>query len=80
MQRQDFLDDLQRRLVDLLRATPAAELERNVKALLGQQFQRMELVTREEFDTQREILARTRAKLTALETRLAQIESRSREG
>ena len=48
MNRQAFLSDLQTRLVELLRSSPAADLERNLKALLGQTFQRLELVTREE--------------------------------
>ena len=58
----------------LVRQTPAADLQKNLKALLTQQFARLELVTREEFDTQVKVLARTRAKLDELEARLAAIE------
>jgi hypothetical protein len=60
-----------------LRSGPAADLERNLKALLGQAFQRLELVTREEFELQRELLARTREKLDALEKQVQQFEARS---
>jgi BMFP domain-containing protein YqiC len=59
----------------LLQQTPAADLQKNLKALLAQQFARMDLVTREEFDTQTQVLARTREKLGELERRLAQLES-----
>jgi hypothetical protein len=45
---QQLLADAQIRIAELLRASPAADLERNLKALLAQTFQRLELVTREE--------------------------------
>ncbi len=76
MDKLNFLDDLQQRLGTLIAETPAADLQNNLKALLTQQFARMELVTREEFDVQAQVLARTRAKLEALERRLADLERR----
>jgi BMFP domain-containing protein YqiC len=72
-----FLDDLQRRIDELLAQTPAADLRKNLRALLAQQFARLDLVTREEFDTQAKVLARTREKLTALEARVAELEARA---
>jgi BMFP domain-containing protein YqiC len=72
-----FLDDLQARVLALLQQTPAADMQKNLKALLTQQFARMDLVTREEFDTQAQVLARTREKLERLERRLAQLEGAS---
>lgn len=74
MDRFSFLEDLQKRVTALLEHTPAADLQRNMKALLTQQFAQLDLVTREEFDTQAQVLARTRAKLEALEKRLADLE------
>ena len=74
MNSQAFLNDLQTRLTALLRASPAADVERNVKAMLTQAFQRLDLVTREEFDLQRELLARARARLEQLEARVAELE------
>jgi hypothetical protein len=62
-----------------LRASPAQDIEKNLKALLGQQFARLDLVTREEFDTQTKVLARARARLDELERRLADLE-RQRSG
>lgn len=73
---QTLLTDLQQRVSDLLRASPAADIERNVKALLSQTFQRMDLVTREEFDVQAALLERLRTRVTALESRLAELEAR----
>lgn len=71
-----FLDELQERIDRLIAATPAADLQKNLRALLAQQFARLDLVTREEFDTQARVLARTREKLAALEARVAALESR----
>jgi len=76
MEKAAFLDDLQQRLASLVEGTPAADLQRNLKALLSQQFAQLELVTREEFDAQVRVLARTREKLQELERRLSAVESR----
>ena len=76
MDKTPFLDDLQQRLAALIDGTPAVDLQKNIKALLTQQFARLELVTRDEFDTQSKVLARTRAKLDELEARLAELEAR----
>src|SRR5262249_61214128 len=73
-----FLDDLQQRISQLLAGTPAADVQKNLKALLTQQFARLDLVTREEFDTQAQVLARTREKLAALEQRLAALEAQGK--
>lgn len=72
MDQQAFLQDVQRRLAELFRSSPAADLERNVKAMLAQSFQRMDLVTRDEFEIQAEFLARLRQRVEALEARLAE--------
>jgi len=74
MDKASFLDDLQDRVDAVLRQTPAADLQKNLKALLTQQFARLDLVTREEFDVQAQVLARTREKLEQLEQRLAAFE------
>jgi BMFP domain-containing protein YqiC len=76
MDKISFLDDLQSRVSELVRQTPAADMQKNLKALLTQQFARLELVTREEFDTQAKVLARARSKLDELELRIAELERR----
>jgi BMFP domain-containing protein YqiC len=76
MERQALLQDFQQRVAELFRSSPAADLERNVKAVLAQAFQRMDLVTREEFDIQVELVDRLRQRVDALEARLAETEPR----
>jgi len=64
------------RLVLIVIRMAAADLEKNLRALLQSAFSRLDLVTREEFDVQREVLARTRAKLAELEAKLAELEKK----
>lgn len=75
MEQTPFLDDLQRRIEAVMNTLPAAEVRDNLKALLTTQFAKLDLVTRDEFDTQARVLARTREKLEALQARLDRIES-----
>ena len=58
----------------MLAATPAKDVEKNLRTLLSGFFARLDLVSREEFDAQAKVLARTREKLTALEARVAEME------
>ncbi|RZU99301.1 ubiquinone biosynthesis accessory factor UbiK [Spiribacter vilamensis] len=51
-----------------------AEVEKNARVALQSTFNRMELVTREEFDAQAKVLARTRERLEAMEARVAALE------
>ena len=67
---QAFIADLQTRLSELLRNSPAGDLERNLRATLGQTFQKLDLVTRDEFDAQLERLARLQERVTQLEQAL----------
>ncbi|ODN65184.1 phosphoheptose isomerase, partial [Burkholderia cenocepacia] len=67
-QPSDVFNDLQSRVSDLLKNSPAKDVERNVKAMLSQGFSKLDLVTREEFDTQAQVLARTRVRLEELES------------
>ena len=71
-------EDIAARVSAVLSNTPAAEVEKNVKALLSSAFGRLDLVPREEFDVQREVLAKTREKLTALEARVTELEAQKK--
>ena len=77
MANQKFLEELNERVRALLAQSPAADLEKNLRALLTAAFSRLDLVTREEFDVQCEVLARTREKLGQLEARLAEYEKKT---
>jgi len=72
-----FISELARRLADSLPEDARhlrSDLEKNFQALLNTAFDRMDLVTREEFDVQRKVLERTREKLGRLEAELARLE------
>ena len=69
-----IFEELSARLSAIVAASPAADIEKNARALLSGVFARLDLVTREEFDIQAQVLQRTREKLKALEERLDQIE------
>lgn len=73
------MEELAERLRALLAQGPAADLDRNLRALLGHWFTRLDLVSREEFDIQREVLARTRARVAELERQLAALEDSARQ-
>jgi BMFP domain-containing protein YqiC len=75
---QKILDDISQKIGGLIKQTPAADLEKNLKALLQSAFAKLDLVTREEFDVQTEVLARTREKLETLERRLSELEAPDR--
>lgn len=69
-----LLAEIDEKLKAILAEGPAKDLEKNLRALLTGLFSRLDLVTREEFDVQREVLLRTRENLTRLEAKLAEIE------
>jgi ubiquinone biosynthesis accessory factor UbiK len=73
------LDDLTDRLVGLLPkgvVDMQKDVEKNMRAMLQSTFAKMDLVTREEFDVQTAVLARTREKLEKLEKQIAELESK----
>lgn len=74
--RTAWFEDLQKNISDLIARSPAADIERNVKGMMGQAFSKLDLVTREEFDIQTELLARTRIKIDALELQVKTLEER----
>ena len=71
-----LFDEMSSRLSQLAASGPLADLDKNMRAMLSSLAGRLDLVTREEFDVQREVLARTREKATALEARISELEQR----
>jgi hypothetical protein len=69
-----FLDEMAARIGEAVRASPAKDLEKNVRAMLGTLFTKLDLVTRDEFEVQAQVLLRTREKLEQLEQRLKALE------
>jgi BMFP domain-containing protein YqiC len=75
MDKPPFFEDLQSKINKAIENSPAKDIEKNVKAMLSQGFAKLDLVTREEFDVQAQVLAKTRARLEALEARVAELEA-----
>ena len=78
-ERQIFeaMEDMARRMGELLPPGAAqlkTDFENNARATLQSTLGKMDLVTREEFDIQQRVLEKTRARLQALEERLAKLE------
>jgi len=71
-----MLDELTARIGQAFENSPAKDLEKNLKALLSTSLARLDLVTRQEFDIQREVLQRTREKVEVLEVRVAELEAK----
>lgn len=78
MDKPQFFEDLQAKINKAIENSPAKDIEKNVKAMLSQGFSKLDLVTREEFDIQAQVLAKTRAKLEELEARVAELETRQK--
>ncbi|KCB39112.1 membrane fusogenic activity [Bordetella hinzii CA90 BAL1384] len=76
MNRTQWMEDLQKNVSDLIARSPAADVERNVRAMLTQGFARLDLITREEFDVQTDLLARARTRIDQLSAQVQQLEAR----
>jgi BMFP domain-containing protein YqiC len=74
MPMNDKLGELAARLAAIAAENPARDLEKNFRALLASAFERLDLVSREQYDVQAQVLQRTREKLAALEKRVARLE------
>jgi len=70
-----FFDEISAKLNEAVANSPAKDFEKNARALLAQGFSKLDLVTREEFDIQTEVLSRTQEKLAALEARVTALEA-----
>ncbi len=71
-----FLDEIADKLSELASSGPAKDFEKNARALLAQGFAKLDLVTREEFDVQVQLLSRAQERLAALEARVAELEAK----
>lgn len=70
-----FFEDLSSKIREITKSSPVGDLEKNLRALLQGAFTKLELVSREEFDVQAELLRRTRQKLEMLEAKQAELET-----
>lgn len=75
MLQSDKINEISNKIKEVVNSSPLGDVEKNLNALLKSVFTKMELVTREEFEVQAEVLRKTREKLIALEAKLAELEA-----
>jgi ubiquinone biosynthesis accessory factor UbiK len=74
MLQNKFIEEITAKLSEFVAHSPLQDFEKNSRAMLLSIFAKMDLVTREEFDVQSQVLLRAREKLAELETKLAALE------
>jgi BMFP domain-containing protein YqiC len=72
MNRSSWMEDFQKNVSELIAKSPAADIERNVKAMMSQTFSRLDLITREEFELQTKLLQRALERIAVLEAKYKQ--------
>ncbi|MDP5007714.1 MAG: accessory factor UbiK family protein [Glaciimonas sp.] len=75
MTKPNFFEDMQTKINQAIENSPMKDVEKNVKAMMTSGFSKLDLVTREEFDVQAQVLTATREKLDALEARVIELEA-----
>ena len=75
-----FFDELNDRISEAFRNSPAQDVEKNLKAMLASGLARLDLVLREDFEVQQKLLERAQAKLLELEARISELESKRERG
>ena len=69
------INEISSKINELIKSSPIADIEKNIYALIQGVFTKMELVSREEFDVQTEVLRNTREQLTKMEAKLIELET-----
>lgn len=72
------LNELSIKIKEIISSSPLGDAEKNIHALLKGALTKLELVTREEFDVQAEVLRSTKEKLSLLEAKLAELEAQQK--
>lgn len=70
-----FFEEMSSKLNEAVANSPARDFEKNARALLAQGFSKLDLVTREEFEVQSQLLSRTQDKLRELEAKVTALEA-----
>ena len=76
MFKKDEIQNLSNKIKTLVKNSPISDIEDNINALLKSTFTNMDLINREEYDVQIEVLKKTRAKVEALELKIKDIEKK----
>jgi len=78
MLNKEKIQNLSNKIKHIIKDSPVSDMEDNINALLKSTFTKMDLVNREEFDVQTEVLKRTRSKLETLEAKIIDLEQKSK--
>lgn len=70
MLNKKLFDDISSKISDTIANSPIKDVEQNIKAILTSTLSRLNLVTREEFEIQQQVLLKTREKLAELEAQV----------
>lgn len=74
MLNKNIIEEINSKVSEILQHSPAKDVEKNIRAVLSGVFSRLDLVTRDEFDVQQEVLQRTRERLIQLEAKVHELE------
>ena len=75
---KERIQNLSNKIRHIVKDSPISDMEDNINALLKSTFTKMDLINREEFDVQTEVLKRTRSKLETLEAKIIDLEQKSK--
>jgi ubiquinone biosynthesis accessory factor UbiK len=78
MLNSEMLNEISNKIREIIKNSPLNDADKNIHALIQGVFTKMELVSREEFDVQAEVLRSTRQKLAQLEAKLAELEAQEK--
>ena len=70
------INEISSKINEMIKSSPLVDVEKNINALIKSAFTKMELVSREEFDVQTEVLRNAREKLVLLEAKLSELEEK----
>jgi len=70
------IQEISDKIREIIKNSPIEDMENNINALLRSMFTKLDLINREEFDIQTEVLKKTRLKLEALEAKLRALETK----
>ena len=70
------IQEISDKIREVIKNSPIEDMENNINALLKSIFTKMDLINREEFDIQTEVLRKTRLKLEAMEAKLRELETK----
>lgn len=75
MLNSQLINDLSNKINQIINSSPLPDMEKNINALIRGALTKMELVSREEFDVQAEMLRNAREQLTKMEEKLTELEA-----